>query len=67
MTIGQPDKDAILNIDFSEAIRVPSNCTIWDWANEGTDRLKVEYQPSEETITLMYDRDLENRLTWTIA
>lgn len=39
----------MFDITFSEKIRMPKNFTEWNWANEGAQKLLIEFLPSETT------------------
>lgn len=43
-----------------------SNCTEWSNANEGAESLSIEYLPTEETQTFIYDQGIEVYLNWHI-
>lgn len=66
VVVSQPNPAGFFEIDFSDKIRVLKNCTDWDWQNEGADKLKIEYEPSETTKTYMYDMDLEVIMQWEV-
>ena len=71
--IDKPDYLGEFNIYFrnkvglSEHIALPRNCSLWTNNNEGNDRLKIVFQPSEETLTYLYDQDLEIKMNWSIV
>ena len=68
VTIDPPDRLRIFTIRFSEKIYMISNCTEWSQQNEGVDKLLIEYYPSEETLTILYDEDIEQYLTnWMVV
>ena len=55
MTISEPNSQFAFDITFSKTVRMPANITMWQDDNEGTDKLLLEYRPSEDTQTVMYD------------
>lgn len=65
--ISKPDSQGFFDITFSEKIRMPTNFTDWDWVNEGTQKLLIEYLPSETTQTFIYDQDLQVNLEWRVV
>ena len=61
-----PDRSGTLTINFSPSLKLPLSCTRWSSDNEGLDRLSIEYKPSDETQTLIYDQDLIIGLDWQV-
>lgn len=55
ITISPPDLEWRFDILFDKFIRLPANCTEWTDSNEGAQMIKIEYKPSVDTETLMYD------------
>ena len=55
VTIQPPDYEGKFDVKFDKFIRLPSNFTDWNNDNEGAERIKIDYEPTEETLTFMYD------------
>ena len=55
MVISTPDEEGAFDIKFDQLIRLPSNFTEWSNENEGVNRLSLDYHPSEDTQTFLYD------------
>ena len=65
--IDEPDAEGNFNVKFNRDIRLPTNFTQWTSENEGADKLQVEYLPSEETQTFMYDLGIEVKMRWKVV
>jgi len=59
VSVAPAKEDNNFQIHFSREVVLPTDCSQWSNNNEGKDRLKVVYLPSEETQTILYDQDLE--------
>ena len=66
MTIGEPDIEGFVDVNFNKYIRLPGNCSKWNNENEGNDRIKIEFVPSPETQEIIYDQDLDIILSWQV-
>ena len=66
VTISSPDAQGIFAIQMSKAIRLPKNYTEWTEKNEGSEKIKIEYMPTEETLTYLYDVDIEVNMHWKV-
>jgi len=64
VTVEAPDSEGNFIVRFSKEISLPTNCSQWSDLNEGKDRLKVRYDPTEETQTLLYEQDLKVEMHW---
>jgi len=53
-------------ITFEPSIRLPLSCLNWSSANEGANRILIDFEPSEETLTLVYDQDLQADFSWIV-
>ena len=53
-------------VRFSQPIQLPKNATEWDINNEGSKRMNITYVASEETLTLLYDQDLDMNFSWNV-
>ena len=62
-----PDEYQNFKVRFSRDIALPTNCSHWSNLNEGKKRLQVEYLPSENTQTILYDQDLQIFLNWEVV
>ena len=67
VTMESPNEFGIFMIKFSQAVRLPSNFTSWDSENEGSEILELDYIPTEETKTILYDADVSNKVSWSIS
>ena len=47
-------------------MRLIKNCTEWTSENEGADMLNIDFLPSEETQTFMYDQDIDVKIRWKV-
>ena len=65
--ISEADADYNFAVSFSSGIRLPANCSYWDYRNEGVERLLVDYRPSQETQTILYDEDKELYMRWHVT
>ena len=68
MVVIEPiDRESTIFIRFGKSIRLIGNCTEWTSRNEGANMLSIEYRPSEEMETKMYDEDLQQEIDiWRI-
>ena len=53
--VDAPNESGIFLTKLSKAIHFSLNYTLWNSENEGTERFAIEYIPSEETETILYD------------
>lgn len=68
MVVIEPiDRESTVFIRFGKTIRLIGNCTEWTSRNEGANMLSLEYRPSEEMETKIYDEDLQQEIDfWRI-
>ena len=67
MKIEQSVDNRGFNIKFNKGVRLPKNCTDWTSENEGVEMLRTDFLPSEETLTFMYDQDIDVKVRWKVA
>ena len=54
-------------MQFSREIRLPTNVTSWTDQNEGAERLRVRYLPTQETQELVEEMGVYLNCSWKIA
>lgn len=67
VSVDPTDNQNLFRVRFSREIALPVNCSSWTSINEGMDRLSVQYQPSQETQTIMYDEDVTIDMFWRVV
>ena len=55
VTFEPPDSDAKFKVNLDKYIRLPSNFSDWSNYNEGAEKIKISYEPTEDTLNFMYD------------
>lgn len=65
--IQSPDSQGRVEVKFSREIRLPTNFTSWTDQNEGAERLRVQYLPTNETKVLVEEMDVYLKCSWKIA
>ena len=64
--IQQLDDYGAIAVRFDQSIRLAQNFEDFNESNEGANQILVEFLPTEETETLMYNRDEKIQLSWRI-
>ena len=62
--IKSPDTQGRIQVDFSRDIRLPTNVTGWTNENEGAEKFKILYKPTEGTKELAEDIEKELSFSW---
>ena len=52
---------------LSKGIRLPTNSSQWTNLNEGSQKFNINFTATEETNTLLYDKDLKIEMGWKVS
>ena len=48
--ISEPNNSGLMHISFSQPLPLPASMTTWSSRNEGSEYLKIQYEPTEENV-----------------
>ena len=64
--IETPDLEGVFKIKLSKKIYLPVNCTEWTDRNEGGDKIVIDYEPTSDTLDIIYDTGIDVTLHWKV-
>ena len=64
--MSNPSQTGIVKFRLSQKVFLPRNYTAWTHYNEGKERLRLEYFPSDEVLFLIEEQSLESQFKWFI-
>lgn len=52
---------------FSRRVRLPTNVADWTNENEGAERLKILFIPTDDTLEVIEEKEKELKCSWKIS